>query len=81
MATITIPKKLMKDADLVVIPRKEYEKYLFLSDAISKSQRWFWTKEWQEGEREADEAISSGHISKPYRTKVELKVALDAMKR
>ena len=27
MAIITIPKKLIKDDDLVVIPRKEYEEF------------------------------------------------------
>ena len=25
-----------------------------------KSQAWFWTKEWQAGEREADEALAQG---------------------
>ncbi len=28
MTTITIPKKLIKESDLVIIPRKEYEKLL-----------------------------------------------------
>ena len=28
MTTITIPKKLIKEKDLVLIPRKEYEKIL-----------------------------------------------------
>ncbi len=27
MATITIPKNLIKDDDLVIIPRKEYEEF------------------------------------------------------
>jgi len=27
MPTITIPKKLIKNDDLVIIPRKEYEEY------------------------------------------------------
>jgi len=29
MATLTIPKKITKGEELVVIPRKEYEKLLF----------------------------------------------------
>ncbi len=28
MATITIPKELIRERDLVVIPRKEYEEFL-----------------------------------------------------
>ncbi|MDP3052357.1 MAG: hypothetical protein Q8N22_00120 [bacterium] len=28
MATITIPKELIKDNDLVIIPRRDYEKFL-----------------------------------------------------
>ena len=27
---------------------------------IDPNQAWFWTKEWQEGEREADEDIKAG---------------------
>ncbi len=45
MVTITIPKKLIKNDDLVIIPRKEYEKFLKL-----QTQR-----EWEE--KDTDEAI------------------------
>jgi len=31
MVTITIPKKLIKNDDLVIIPRKEYEKVLWMA--------------------------------------------------
>lgn len=27
---------------------------------VDNSQSWFWTKEWQEGEKEVDEAIREG---------------------
>ena len=30
------------------------------------SQLWFWSKEWQEGEKKADEDIRSGQISKKF---------------
>jgi hypothetical protein len=33
---------------------------------IKKDQEYFWTKEWQEGEREADENIKSGRLSRAY---------------
>ncbi len=32
---------------------------------IPANQEWFWTREWQEGEREADEDIKEGRISEP----------------
>lgn len=28
-------------------------------------QLWFWTEEWQKGEREADEDIKAGRVSSP----------------
>lgn len=57
MDTITIPKNLIKKDDLVIIPRKKYEELLDLKKAILKDQSWFWTKEWQKKEKEADEAL------------------------
>ncbi len=36
MATITIPKKLIKEKDLILIPRREYEKFLNLEKMIGK---------------------------------------------
>lgn len=31
---------------------------------IPKDQAWFWTKEWQEGEKEAEEDIKAGRVKK-----------------
>lgn len=36
MATITIPKKITKGAELVVIPRQEYERLYLSTIAIEK---------------------------------------------
>lgn len=30
---------------------------------IAKDQAWFWSDEWQEGEREAEEEIKSGNVA------------------
>ena len=30
---------------------------------IPTEQRWFWTEEWQAGEREANEQISTGNVT------------------
>ena len=47
---------------LLLIPKK----------LISKDQAWFWTKEWQQKEKEADEAIAKGEVSGPFRNGHEL---------
>ena len=51
MNTITIPKNLIQKDDLVIISRKEYEKARRILNIISENQIWFWTKEWQKGEK------------------------------
>jgi hypothetical protein len=33
---------------------------------IPRDQVWFWSKEWQEREQEADEAIAKGELSGPF---------------
>ena len=68
---ITIPKEIydklhleagdflevdIKDEGIVLIPKK----------LISRDQQWFWTKEWQEKEKEADAAIARGEVSKVF---------------
>ncbi|MEW6409343.1 MAG: AbrB/MazE/SpoVT family DNA-binding domain-containing protein [Nitrospirota bacterium] len=68
---ITIPKEVfeslhldigdfletqVKDNVLILIPKK----------LIPKDQEWFWTKEWQEKEKEADEAIKKGETLGPF---------------
>lgn len=60
MTTVTIPKKITKGEELIIVPRKEYEELLSFKKRVSKSQAWFWTKEWQEKEKEADEALKKG---------------------
>lgn len=60
MTTITISENLIKNNDLIIIPRREYEELLDFKKVISKNQAWFWTKEWQKKEREANEDIKKG---------------------
>jgi len=33
---------------------------------VPSAQAWFWTGEWQERERQADEAIARGELSEPF---------------
>ncbi len=44
---------------------------------IPKDQEWFWTEEWQEGEKKADEAIVKGDLIGPFETARE---AINALK-
>jgi len=39
---------------------------------INPDQAWWWTEEWQEGEREAEKAIQKGEISAPFKSTEEL---------
>lgn len=43
---------------------RELKRLLMLYILAPKSQRYYWTKEWQEGEREADEDIALGRYDK-----------------
>jgi antitoxin MazE len=46
----------VKDNAIVLVPKK----------LVSKDQSWFWSKEWQEKEKEADEAIARGETVGPF---------------
>lgn len=78
---ITIPKEVfsslnlevgdfldtrVQDNTIVLIPKK----------LVAKDQEWFWTKEWQELEKEADDAITNGEITGPFETAAEALTAL-----
>ena len=73
MATITIPQKLIKNDDLIIIPRKEYEK-LF---------RVFKKKTYTQLDRNLDEAIlevKQGKIIGPFTNTKDLIKSLRARK-
>jgi AbrB family looped-hinge helix DNA binding protein len=44
----------VRDGKIVIIPKK----------TIDAEQTWFWTKEWQEGEKEAEADIRAGRVKK-----------------
>ena len=69
---ITIPKEIARKGDLVLIPRKEYEKLLAIFKIIPRNQLWFWTREWQKREKEAEEDIKTGRIYGPFSSGKEL---------
>lgn len=74
---ITIPKEAFEKLQLEVgdfleVETMEEGLLLIPKKLVSKDQTWFWTKEWQEKEKEADEAIAKGELSKPFKKAGEL---------
>jgi len=70
MTTITIPKKVIKNDDLVIIPRKRYEALL----------RIYRKKSYTQLDRELDEAIKEirqGKIVGPFRSVKEFKASFE----
>jgi len=64
---ITIPAALrqqvgIEEGDLVELRAKEDHIVLTPKKLIDKSQAYFWTKEWQEAERQAQADIEAGRI-------------------
>ena len=69
--TITIPKGIreklhIKEGEYIEAEVKRQSLVLTPVKIIKKDQEYFWTKEWQEGEREADEDIEAGRLSRAY---------------
>jgi hypothetical protein len=81
MTTITIPKQLVQDDDIVLVSRRAYERMRSIIQLIDESQLWFWTKNWQRKEKEAERDIHTGRLLGPFRTKKELKAALAGLKK
>jgi AbrB family looped-hinge helix DNA binding protein len=74
---ITIPREAFKKLNLEVgdfleVDVKEEGLLLIPKKLISKDQAWFWTKEWQKKEEEADKAIARGEVSGPFKNAKEL---------
>ena len=64
---ITIPKNIMdrldlKKGDTVSIELRDDEIILKPVVIIDKSQTWFWNKDWQKEEKEAEEDIKKGRV-------------------
>lgn len=66
-AQITLPAGIRKKAhieegDILEAEVRGDEIVLKPKKLIDKSQAWYWTEEWQKGEREADEDIAAGRV-------------------
>lgn len=64
---VTIPKDFvdalqLQEGDRLECRLEEGRIIIVPTVEIPKDQAWFWTKEWQEGEREAEEDIRAGRV-------------------
>jgi AbrB family looped-hinge helix DNA binding protein len=64
---ITLPASVRKqlgieEGDLVEIDVEDEKAVLMPKKLVDKSQAYFWTRKWQEGERAADEDIKAGRV-------------------
>lgn len=70
---IRIPKKLMEklgveESDYVEVVLEEGHIVLKPRKLIDPSQGWYWTKEWQKKEAEADGQIEKGKLSPKFKS-------------
>ncbi len=62
---LSIRQKLgIEEGDFVDVQIKDGDIVLKVMKLVSKEQAWFWTKRWQNGEREAEEDILNGRVNK-----------------
>ena len=66
-AQVTLPQSMRKElgieeGDFLDIRVENGEAVLRVKKLIDKDQAWFWTKRWQEGERQAEEDIKAGRV-------------------
>jgi AbrB family looped-hinge helix DNA binding protein len=64
---ITLPASVrerlgIEEGDLVEIDVEDERAVLIPKKLVDKSQAYFWTRKWQEGEREADKDIKAGRV-------------------
>lgn len=83
---VTIPHEAFKKlrlqvGDFVAFKLKEREIVLRPQKLIPKAQDWFWSKEWQAGEKKANEDIKRGRVSGPFTSRKVLSAHLETLKR
>ena len=66
---ITLPAEIrkrfhLKIGDLMEIAIKGYRLILTPKRTVDLKDAWFWSKEWQEAEREVDAEVKAGRVKK-----------------
>jgi antitoxin MazE len=70
---ITIPQEVfeqlgLQPGDFLEVQVRDEALYLIPQKLVPRDQAWFWSKDWQERERETDEAIANGELSGPLKS-------------
>lgn len=82
---VTIPKEIrealhLKAGDVLHVVADDGRVVLLPESSIDPDQAWFWTEEWQKGEREADEDIRAGRTYGPFDSVEEMMKHFEAIK-
>jgi len=68
-AQLTLPQSIrrelgIEEGDFLDISVKDGTAVLKVKKLVDKEQAWFWTRRWQQGEREAEEDITAARLHK-----------------
>lgn len=82
---VTIPKEFverlgLKQGDILEARLEDGKIILVPVVAVPKDQAWYWTEQWQQEEREADEQIKRGEVTEPMELNEVLRVLDHVMK-
>lgn len=82
---VTIPKRIrealhLEEGTLFRVIAEGEQIVLIPQSLIDRDQAWFWTEEWQEGEREAEEDIREGRLYGPFDSVEEMKKHFESIK-
>ena len=75
---VSIPKSVrdalgLEEGDLIEVEERSGEIVMVPKKLIDAAQAWFWSPEWQRGERAVDEDIRAGRVIGPFKNIEELK--------
>jgi AbrB family looped-hinge helix DNA binding protein len=70
---VSIPKEVrdalnIEEGDLVEVEARDGEIVMLPKKLIDADQAWFWTREWQKGEAQAEADIREGRLSGPFKS-------------
>jgi AbrB family looped-hinge helix DNA binding protein len=75
---VSIPKEIrdrlnLHEGDYVEVEERDGEIVMVPKKLIDADQAWFWSPEWQAGEREVDEELRAGRVIGPFNNVEEMK--------
>lgn len=70
-------KQTIEIGDIIEAEVEDNKIILYPKKLVDTEQAWFWTEEWQKGEKAADEDIKAGRVDGPFKNIEELKAHLE----